>query len=160
MRNAMTNGFIPYMPVESGGPAVMRIDPFGDASGMSTPGAFGMNFNLGGGSRGATQVAPVTPISAAMQRTQDFAPIPTLADMPAMPTFSTMTPFQPYQGFQGRGASAGGPRNAMLGAGYAPPPQSPFGRYRTPSTYGTYGSGAYGGTYGNAGGFNPYENMF
>lgn len=146
MRNAMTDGFLPYTPPENGlvNMRITRMDPFGDDTGQSAPGGFGMNFNLGG-PRGAT--ASVSPAAAA-QRTQAFAPIPTLADMPAMPSFSTMTPYQPYQsGLQGGYQ----PLNYMARSAYAPPPAAPY-------------SGGYGGygmsTYGNFGGFNPYALPF
>ena len=147
MRNAMTNGFLPYTPPEGGlvNMRITRMDPFGDDTGQSTPGAFGMNFGLGG-PRGAT--ASVSPAAAA-QRTQAFAPIPTLADMPAMPSFSTMTPFQPYQsGLQGGYQ----PMNYMARSAYAPPPAAPYS--------GGYGGGYGGSAYGNYGGFNPYSQMF
>ena len=150
MRNAMTNGFLPYTPPEGGlvNMRITRMVPFGDDTGQSTPGAFGMNFGLGG-PRGAT--ASVSPAAAA-QRTQAFAPIPTLADMPAMPSFSTMTPFQPYQ--SGAFGQQGGyqPMNYMARSAYAPPPAAPYS--------GGYGGGYGGSTYGNYGGFNPYSQMF
>lgn len=168
MRNAMTNGFLRYMPPQ-GGPAYERPGStderlggyqygYAFSPGPSAPspapgadfGGFDQQSDAGGGGGGG------------LQGTQDMAPMPTMADLPPMPAFGTMTPFLPYQQPTPMGQAQQAPLNYMARSAYARPPAAPYGRMRGFGGYGSaYGRGAglFGGMSGMSG-LSQYSRQF
>jgi len=133
MRNAMNSRFLPYMPMESGGPLMMQIgQPFPTMASLPTLPAFSTTASF--------QPYQGLPMQG-VQREQVLGP--------------SAAPLN-FMARNRRQGNYAAPQASPFGRQRAPSVPGDGG-------YSGYGGSTYGmgrGSYGMAGGFNPYENMF